>query len=481
MNELFELRTLRLVDVIDVAVVSVFVYGVISWVRRARSRFVLLGLAALVALYFAARLLRMYLTLFLFQVGLTVAVVTLVVIFQEDIRRGFERLATARLLRQGRPQAGTYDLIATIVRAATTLGQRRVGALLVFKGKEPLERHIVGGIALDGRLSEPLLYSIFDPSSEGHDGAVVVEGGLVTKFAGHLPLSSQEGTQRGTRHTAALGLSERSDALIVVVSEERGTVSVAHGGRLTETVTPEELTARLTEFFERISPQNAANASRRAFSRNFGTKLASVAIACAAWFVVVDQQAQTSARTVMVPVVYEGLPKGLWLDDPPVREASVTLTGTRRSLGQLPETLVATVDVSQVVPGQQRLPIAEGQLNLPAGVELSSVEPPAVTLTVYRSATVEVPIKPDLVGHLPPGKVLGKVTVEPANLVVEVRRRDQNHLDSIPTTPIDIGDLDSTQRQVQELLIPPKARLVRGQPTAVSVTLPVTSARTEAP
>lgn len=480
MSPLPHFGTLRLADVLDVAVVSVFVYAVISWVRRARSRFVLLGLAALVALYFAARLLRLYLTLFLFQVGLTVAVVTLVVIFQEDIRRAFERLATARLLRQSRAHGEAPDLIAMVLRATATLARRRVGALLVFKGTEPLERHIQGGVMLEGRLSEPLLYSIFDPSSEGHDGAVVVQGGLVSRFAAHLPLSTSvsEETQRGTRHTAALGLSERSDALVVVVSEERGTLSVAHMGRLTEVASSGELGARLTEFFDRISPDKTGKISRTAFGRNWATKLISVAIACAAWFVVLGRQAESSARTVMVPIVYKGLPSGLWIEEPPAREAAATVSGSAGALEQLDTgSLVVSIDVSTVVPGQQKLPIGEGHVNLPPGVELSSMKPSTVELTVVRTVTVEVPIKPDLTGRLPPGLVLDKVTVDPGKLLVEVRRRDRYNVDRVRTTPVDLATIDSSQQLTRELLIPPNARAVRGQPTEADLLVSVARSR----
>ena len=226
-------RQLRWVDVVDVTVVSALFYGAISWLRRAQSRFVVRGLAGAVALYFVARLLGMHLTLFIFQAALTVAVVALVVIFQEDIRRAFERIAVRA--RLGNPKAAPpwERTVRLVCRVATQLADSRTGSLIIFPGREPLDRHLTGGVELHGELSEPLLLSIFDPSSPGHDGGLVIHLGAVDRFGVHLPLSTQpQAEQRGTRHAAALGLAERSDALVVVVSEETGTISLAVEGQL---------------------------------------------------------------------------------------------------------------------------------------------------------------------------------------------------------------------------------------------------------
>ena len=105
--------------------------------------------------------------------------------------------------------------------------------MIVLQGNDPLERHINGGTNLDGIVSEPLLESLFDPHSIGHDGAVIIDGNRVTKFGCHLPLSMNTSKYEniGLRHTAALGLAERSDAICIVVSEERGTISLAYHGK----------------------------------------------------------------------------------------------------------------------------------------------------------------------------------------------------------------------------------------------------------
>ena len=148
------------------------------------------------------------------------------------LRRLFEQIAVLGLRR--RPARTRTDGIATLAGALLRLARAHIGALVVVPGREPVERHLLGGIALDAAISEELLLSIFDPRSPGHDGAVLVQGDRLGRFAVLLPISEDHPHlgPGGTRHAAARGLAERCDALCVVVSEERGTVAVASAGEL---------------------------------------------------------------------------------------------------------------------------------------------------------------------------------------------------------------------------------------------------------
>jgi DNA integrity scanning protein DisA with diadenylate cyclase activity len=146
-----------------------------------------------------------------------------------------------------------------------------MGALIVIPGRESIERHTEGGIEIDARLSEPLLLSLFDPNSPGHDGAVVIQGSRISAFAVHLPLSTVP-AGRGTRHAAALGLAERCDALCVVVSEERGTISLAREGAIRPIANEAQLAGDLPQLSLRMLPERLATprsggAGRRASPR----------------------------------------------------------------------------------------------------------------------------------------------------------------------------------------------------------------------
>jgi diadenylate cyclase len=466
----------RLADLVDVVVVSVLAYTVISWLKTARSRFVLLGFAALLGVYLLARTLSMHLTLFLFQVGLTVALVALVVIFQEEIRRAFERIATSRLLGARRARTAAYDVVDTLVAATATLARQRTGALVVLRGREPLERHLSGGIPLDGRVSEPLMCSIFDASSPGHDGALLIENGMASRFAVHLPLSTavKSNARFGTRHTAALGLAERSDALVIVVSEERGTVSVAQDGELVQLKSAVELKQRITEFLSQVMPEKQPPWLQRVFARNLGSKALSVAVASIAWFIVTGYEAETSTRTFTVPVVYAAVPDGWWLEAPSPLEAHVSLSGTASAFRELdPRQLTISLNVSSIHAGSQRLAIDADRIARPKRLVVQSIEPRFVMVSATKTTSVSLPIKPQLSGQIPAGLRLSAAITRPASVVLVVPSSDRSRFTVVRTEPVVLDEVRENLTLTRRLVLPGDARLGAGQPEEAEVQLSV--------
>ena len=275
----------RIADLFDVLIISFFIYSVIVWFRKTASRSVVIGILLLTAVYFLARILDLYLTLILFQTFFAVFLVALVVVFQEEIRRAFERVALWGTFRDRRRFAALPGL-DTLLEGISSLASNHTGALIVIRGREPLDRHVEGGIPLYGRISKPLLYSIFDPHSPGHDGAVLIEGDRISKFGAHLPLSKNtlEIGLLGTRHAAGLGMSECSDAFILILSEETGTISVAENGRMKPVRSIAELKSRLEQFYTDRFRQKMASGWRIVFQQDASVKVLSVLLAAAAWF-----------------------------------------------------------------------------------------------------------------------------------------------------------------------------------------------------
>ena len=224
------IKSIRIQDILDVMIIALMIFALLTWFKTRASRFVLIGIILLGGVYIAARFFQLYLTTIVLQSFFAILLFVLVVIFQEDLRGFFERLAMlgniGKKFQSLSELKGTAEIIA---QTAATLAKKRIGALIVLQGNDPLDRHINGGTSLDGIVSEPLLESLFDPHSIGHDGAVIINGNRITKFGCHLPLSinTSKYGNIGLRHTAALGLSERSDAICIVVSEEKGTISLA--------------------------------------------------------------------------------------------------------------------------------------------------------------------------------------------------------------------------------------------------------------
>jgi hypothetical protein len=248
----------------------------------------------------------------------------------------------------------------------------------------------VGGIPLDGKITETLLLSLFEPRSPGHDGAVVLDGSRIDRFAVHLPLSSRPGLYGGTRHAAAAGLAESSDALCVVVSEERGVVSLARGGILRPLESPESLGSEIRAFLSAAAASSPAGASWRAMARRWREALVAVVLAAVAWTVLVPGSHVTEdSRTAAV--VVENLPRGYRLVSVEPAEVKVLLTGPRRRLPEGPETFKVRIDADLVELGRRTFRVSPAQVEAPPGVMALGIEPQIVKLSVERVDTIGPP------------------------------------------------------------------------------------------
>ncbi|HVP28801.1 MAG TPA: diadenylate cyclase [Myxococcota bacterium] len=375
----------RIVDLLDIALVAALIYAVIVALRAARAGLAVAGMGILVATSLAARQLGMQLTAWLLQGFLAVFVVVLVVVFQSELRTVFERIA-ALGLRRGRARVPPDDTTAAIVRACAELARTETGALIVLQGRDPLDRHLSGGTRLEGLVSDVLLLSLFDPGAPSHDGAVVVRGETVAVFAAHLPLSADMAQleRRGTRHAAALGLAERTDALCIVVSEERGTISVAREGVLRQLAGAEELATLLRA----IGPGGqAGTASPRARLRRLRWAEQGVAVGLASvlWMALVPGS-QTVERTYTLPVVVDNLPEGFTLDHTEPAAVSVTLTGPRRAYLLLnPDSLEVHVDALAAAMGRRSFEIDAADVRRPEALAVENLDPGRVRLALRKA------------------------------------------------------------------------------------------------
>jgi diadenylate cyclase len=227
------LQVLTWRDAVDVLAVAVVVYNLLLLIRRTRAVQMLLGLIFVVVVYYAARLADLVTLQNLLENLLIVLPFAIIVLFQAEMRRvltSFGRNPLWGLTKQQKVVAGFSD----IVLAATTLSSRKIGGLIVIERLEGLRTYIENGIALDAILSFDLLINIFIPDTPLHDGAVIVQDDRIAAASCFLPLATNPELSKelGTRHRAALGISEETDAVAVVISEETGMISVAFDGRM---------------------------------------------------------------------------------------------------------------------------------------------------------------------------------------------------------------------------------------------------------
>ena len=380
------LNNFGIIDVLDIVFVSVVLYVGIVALRSARAGPALGGIGILVAAYLGARQLGMQLTAWLFQGFFAVLVIVLVVIFQSELRRLFERIAVIGL-RRGRADQPDQPTADVIVRSAIELARNRAGALMVVPGRDPVDRYVEGGVLLGGRVSDALLLSLFEKHSPGHDGAVIIEGDRVSRFGAQLPLSNDfaQLSRRGTRHSAALGLAERTDAVCLVVSEERGQVSIAREGVLRSLDKPEDLALELPPLLHALKPRIARRELVwQALRERWVEKLVAIGLAGFLWIAFVPG-AQVDEVSYELSIAVDNLPAGYALEkiDPPQLE--VTLSGPRRRFVLLdPKRLEVRLDGFLVEAGRRSFDVPDEAVVHPAGLTVTSVTPRRVKLSVRR-------------------------------------------------------------------------------------------------
>lgn len=346
----------------------------------------LLGLAFLGIFYLVAQQFKLQLTAWIFQGFFAVLVIVVVVVFQDDLRRLFEQIAALGLRRKA-PRPDRFSL-GTLIRGVHQLAAKKRGALVVVPGREPLERHLQGGVFLDAEISEELLDSLFDPGSAGHDGALVMHNNKIAYFGVHLPLSENRDELRGgsTRHAAALGLAERSDALCLVVSEERGTIGIAARGQLEVLDDPDDLLERIQDHLQHTGTEvKARRVEWRWLGRRLLEGLLSFALALGAWLVLVPGSAVEEV-VLQVPVDVENMPEGYALTDIKPPKVEVAVAGQRRDLLLASNAdFQVVIDANLVKLGRRTFEVSAQSVRHATGLEVKSIEPEKVKLTVHKA------------------------------------------------------------------------------------------------
>lgn len=248
--------TFRVTDLIDILVIAVIVYYVILLVKETRAEQLIKGFIAILILAQLSDWLDLYTVNWLLSNLLTVGMILVIVVFQPELRRAFERLGRSQgwlLSFVNNDEDKNFHQVDEIVRASLSLSRQKIGALIVLEGDTGLNEIVETGTAIEGLVSSELLINIFIPNTPLHDGAVVIKEDKVRAAGAFLPLTENMGLSRelGTRHRAALGISERSDALIVVVSEETGVISVCRNGKIARRMDESTLREVLTNFYHR--------------------------------------------------------------------------------------------------------------------------------------------------------------------------------------------------------------------------------------
>ena len=245
---------IRITDLIDILIVAVIIYELLLLTRHTRGSALLKGLFLLLIIAILSNLLGFVSLNWLISAILQNGAIVLVILFQPEFRKALERMGRSRVFKKGTRKGLDEErdlIISEIIQTIMDLSKRRVGALIVFEQQTGLQDVIETGTRLNAEISAPLLENIFEPNTPLHDGAVVIRDREIMAAACILPLAEASGVSRelGTRHRAALGISENTDAIVLIVSEETGIVSLARDGVLTRPLTVKALEELLNEVY----------------------------------------------------------------------------------------------------------------------------------------------------------------------------------------------------------------------------------------
>lgn len=380
------IKDVRYSDLLDILFISVFIYIILVLFKHSKARFVLTGVLILSFVYLVSLQLNLVLTTSLLQAFFAVILLALIIIFQGEIRRFFEQIAIWSLtpkFKKNRITKTRENEVEILANTLVDLAKQKIGALIVVPGNSNLTEYIEGGERLNGDLSESLLKSIFDPHSVGHDGAVIIDKNKVVMFGAHLPLSKNFAKlkNRGTRHAAALGLSEITDAICLVVSEERGSISIARNGDLQQ-MDEDQIVSILQEIFEDSNPLKKTSWFQ--FSGNSREKAAAIVLSILLWFVIVHES-KLVYKSFEIPIRHTSPPPGLKVDNLSPDKLEITFLGPRREFYFFNKNRVKVIiKIPDIDTGRIEMNILESNIEFPKDITLENFQPRDVKVEISK-------------------------------------------------------------------------------------------------
>ena len=462
---------MRIQDIADILIMTLLVYQLYAWFRKTRALQVVLGLGFLVLLYVLTKNLGLFMTSWILQELGTVIFILIIVIFQGEIRQALYRFSLLRNFFNSNESHHKLPEIQAVVEAVFTLSKRKNGALIVFERRERLDDYLLHGVKLDSLLSSQLLVNIFEDGAPLHDGAAVIRNGRISEASSHLPLSSNQELPQylGTRHRAAVGLSEKTDALVIVVSEERGTVSIVAGGELRRIETPELLYNLLVEELAMQGADNYRLPLRKAVFHNIMPKSVTLLLVIACWLLINARQG--GLQSVPAQVKFHDLPEKLVLKDnlPGEIEVQLKILSTIFMSSKKLE-VVADLDLSKIHEGVNSIPVDSKVFQLPLGVSVSKVTPSTIKIIAEKKAFRELPVVLKTEGRLKKGLYLKSVKIEPARVKVVGPESALSQFNQVNTEVFNLAPL-AGNRSVDLALQPlsPQLQIKREDPVNVKL------------
>jgi len=382
------LLNFRWPDVLDVLLLSVGAYYLYCWFRGTMALRALIGLVVLGVVYSLASFWGLFLTTWAFQILWQVVVILILILFQNEIRQVLERVSPLKIFSRRLTNEARAGL-NVVASAAKQMAQRGWGALIILQRRDSVTGLGGEGLAVQARITPELLISVFNPTSPAHDGAVVIREEVLDRMGVVLPLSGREDlpSAYGTRHRAALGISEVTDAVAVVVSEERGQISLAVGGEISSLESHDRLEADLVDLMNPGSGDTPPWGARLKgwLTNNWSIKLGAFVLIFLIWLTMAGQQ--NYETSLQVPVRYSGLDSGLELGELSDKTVVLRLIGPRRLASVIAEDDIRImVNLMGRETGTHQIQIVRQYIRVPLELEVAGVTPKVLTVDIRPRA-----------------------------------------------------------------------------------------------
>jgi len=383
-------------DIVDILFLTIVAYQLYVWFRESRALRVIIGLVALGGIYSIAKFWDLFLTTWVFQILWQVLLILLLILFQAEIRQVLEKVSPMRYLRSRR-RVFQKTLAKELSQTLFELAAERTGALIVLTRNDNPSEFVHAGQTIMALPEAALIKSIFNRHAPAHDGAVVITQDRITQMGCILPLSKDESLPEkyGTRHRAALGLSEVTDAVCLVVSEERSEVATVVEGKIVTWQNPEALAGHLGEIIggPELRVPNLKGFLKGIFVNNWRTKLGALALVTIAWLILASQQ--EADITITTPVQHTNIPSDLTLGPGSTPTVDLTVSGQRNAIRNLKEQDVqVSVDLSDITSGRHLIKLSAKNIFLPFGVNIDRVAPQKIMVNLRSPSEEQEPDQP---------------------------------------------------------------------------------------
>ncbi len=455
MNTLISfLATIRWQDIVDVVLNSYILFRLYVLFRGTNVIRVVAGIALLWIFQRLAAGMGLIVTSWAMQGIIAGAALIIIIVFRNEIRNVLQA-KNIRAILWGFPDNSARAPLDSIVEGVYDLARKRIGALIVIPGKEDIDEIVQGGVNWQGMVSREMLMSIFWNGNPVHDGAAVMSGERIMRVGAILPLSQRDDlpSKYGTRHRAAVGLTEQSDAMVIVVSEERGEVIVAKNSDIIPIQDNLALKRELCVHLGIVSEIDEAHTRRESMELGVAAVVCFLCMA-GVWFSFA--RGLETLTSIEVPLEYLNRDSRMQILSASDNTVRLHLSGSGALISSMkPDQVKVKLDLGNAINGENVFTISHDNIAMPPGVRLNRIEPSEVRVVLDIPITKEIPIQVDWVGALPEGLVLKNVHINPEQVSVTGIGVILNKISTLYTERVRLETLDSSGRITVGLSLPP--------------------------